>query len=259
MNYYLLDRSVISIEGPDSPAYLQGIITNDINQTPCYSLMLSPQGKYLFDFFIIFQDGKYLIDVDSKRAQELIAKFNSYKLRSKILIEDVTDQYNVYSIPDSSSNIGYQDSRHLSFGRRLISQQQLTGEPITDKSYDQYRLELGIVTGEDMIIDKSYPLEYGIDKLNGISFTKGCYVGQEVTTRTKHRGVIRKTIYKIRSENILPLKGAELIVADQNIGLICASEGAIGLALIKLEAYHNMSAPTEFKLELPIWNNLKDN
>lgn len=256
-NFYnlLTDRAIITIKGIDRFKFLQSIITNDINkiieQKIIYSLLLNPQGRYFSDFFIIAVEDYFLIDCHTNRINELIIKLNKYKLRSKVEIIDTQEEYQIISVIgkieyNSFSSLSYYpDPRNLNMGHRIIINKNqlndfISKNDLTDQNYnyDELRINHYIPEGEkDLISDKSYPLEYKIEKLGAIDFNKGCYIGQELTARTTYLGVIRKELYYITSKEFLPQNGTNITIGDQKIGRLNSTYKNIGLALIRTEDY----------------------
>ena len=223
---HLSNRAVLAISGADAREFLQGLTTNDVNllapEKALYAATLSPQGKYLFDYFL-YQDGdKILLDILASRADELIKKFNMYKLRSDVQIEKTNLQ--VYA------GVGVPDPRSSKLSRRFITAEpQKTDGDLTD--YKLHLLQHGVPDSDDFIIDKSFVMHYRFEELHGVSFSKGCYVGQENTARMKYKGTIRKSIYIVEGEN-LPAFGAEI----EGLGTMLSSQGNIGIALCDIDA-----------------------
>lgn len=179
---HLKNRAVVKITGADAANFLQGLVTNDIKKvnanTSIYAAMLSPQGKYLFDFII--SDG-FFVDIDSARAADFIKRLTMYKLRSAVEIS-LTDLA-VYS----DEKNGLPDPRNANLGSRLIAEKNLP----EDGSFGNYQLlckKYKIPDENVLVPEKSYILKHGFEELNGVDFNKGCYVGQEVTARMKYRG-----------------------------------------------------------------------
>lgn len=243
-------RNVIKISGEDRIKFLQSLITNDVQELDnniIYAFFLSPQGKYQADLFI-YDIGvdEIIIDVPAVRTQELMRKFKLYKLRAKVNIEDISEEYCVVSSPMSlDSAISRADPRHLELGfRTIISQSELKQLNLEQTNYYfDVKYQLGIPDGEiDLIYDKSFPQQYGADYLNSINYEKGCYVGQEVVSRTHYRGVIRKKIFQGICEQVVE-QGDILLQNDQPIGKICSSYLNHIICLIDIEkitgANHN--------------------
>lgn len=202
----LKNRSVLKLTCKDTHTFMQGLITQDITllgqQPLLYSLLLSPQGKFQYDMFL-WQAGDALY-IDTDRVDDLYANLNRFKLRSDVQIEK-TD-LNVYaSLVEMADQIGdtFKDPRHSDMGYRLYSKATLDAK-MTLEDYDNHRIALTIPDGaRDMSVDKSIPLEWNMDQLKAISWDKGCYIGQELTSRTKHLGLIKKRVQTL-SVNELP-------------------------------------------------------
>lgn len=244
----LENRGLIKISGPDSHDFLQGLITNDmglLKAQPCiYAFLLTPQGKFLHDFFIIQHGNELWIDCEGgKRAEDLAHKLTIYKLRSNVTIATTPD-ITIYSVispwrsqlsnqwipdPDRDDDF-YQDPRHADMGFRTFKKPDLLEQPFT--AWDERRIKLTIPDGSrDMIIGESTLLECNIDKLNGVSMDKGCYVGQELTARMHYRGLAKKHLYTI--EGNLPAPKTEIRAKDKLIGEMRSSCQNMGLALLK--------------------------
>lgn len=256
----LSDRKLIKISGNDSKSFLQGLITNDVeklsDEQSIYACHLSPQGKYLTDMFISQSNDEIICEIPAEYKQQFIQRLKIYKLRSDVIISDISDDFEILWVDrdNSSFDLGkrvilenydlcFIDPRSVNLGLRAYVKKtnyQILESKLTkpETLYEQKRIENKIPEGhKDLLADKSFPLEFGFDVINAIDFHKGCYVGQEVVSRTWHRGVIRKKIYLVKTDNILPSYGS-LINADQvNIGYLCSSINNIGLALIREEEF----------------------
>lgn len=260
----LTDRAVIAVAGEDARTYLQGIITNDIRKvTPenaVFSALLSAQGKYLFEFFIIERDGALLLETDKARLPDLIKRLTMYRLRAKVTFTE-TD-WNVAAVwgeskvqwPDS---ITYTDPRHTALGQRMLYK-TLAFAGMTEGVYEAHRLSLGIPEGgKDLIVDRSILLEYGYDHLGAIDFTKGCYVGQEVTARSKHRATLHKYIHCVAADSALPPAGTVITSNGRELGDMRSSRGNIGLAVLRTEdaalTPHLDAGGITIKAQLPAW------
>ncbi|MDB2683048.1 folate-binding protein [Alphaproteobacteria bacterium] len=230
----LKNRGLIKISGKDRYAFLQGLITNDIEKLETlpsiYACLLTPQGKFLHDFFITENNNELLLDCEGgQRTEDLAKRLTTYKIRANIEIT-TTPENTVYSIFNSEH--GIPDPRNSEIGNRSFEKPDCEEKPF--ETWDTRRITLTIPDGSrDMIIDKSTLLESNIDKLNGIDFDKGCYIGQELTARMHYRGLAKKHLQTI-TENIRPF-GEEM--RDQNgklIGEMRSSCGDIGIALLKI-------------------------
>lgn len=233
------ERKIIELSGADRSIFLQGLITQDVNlldNTPIiYSLMLSPQGRFQFELFIIkVSNNLWLLDVEAEHAQAIIKKLQMFKLRSAVDLQ-ISDVWNAgISSTQVDSDVCVADPRNAKLGYRIYQQTALNYQQNDFANYQNLRISLGIPEGsKDMTIDKSIPLEWNMDALNAISFTKGCYMGQELTARTKHLGMVRKSIMPVKFEKsgIYP-KGCSLIQASKTIGSLGSSNNTSGIALI---------------------------
>ena len=241
----LNNRNVIKITGLDSLKFLQNLVTNNIQKNSyCYTYLLNNQGRYLFDFFVyVHLPEEIYIDLDKNNKSALIEHLNFYKLRSKIEIIDCSEKYKViYSHQKLNINtlITVRDPRWVLLGFRSIANGSLKENEINTKLYLEDKYNFSVIDGtEDLISDKSIPSLYGAEELNAISYDKGCYVGQEVISRTKYQGVIRKKIYKVIAEEDISLlaKDEEILADRDKIGLICSSYHNKAIALIREEKY----------------------
>jgi len=190
------DRTVLKITGSDRVDFLQGLITNDMNALRdglLYAALLSPQGKYLFDFLLRADGDAILLDVKTDAAPALAGRLNMYKLRADVAIEatGLAVWLGTGEPPDGA----FADPRHTALGWRYYG--DLAATP-TEIDRDAIRVEHVIPeTGVELIHNESYILEMGFERLNGVSFRKGCYVGQEVTARMKHKTELRKGLVRV--------------------------------------------------------------
>jgi folate-binding protein YgfZ len=261
MMYYtpLSSRAFISVIGQEAEPFLQGLITNDMRKLAAapaiYAALLTPQGKFLHDFFVLpvsAGDG-YLLDTDRARSADLLARLNLYKLRSKVMLALEPETIGVVVLWGENSEQrpaaggqwqSFADPRHVALGWRMVGNRseivaycQAQGfTPAAEEAYDLHRLTLGIPeAGTDIIPEKNFLLECGFEALSGVDFTKGCYVGQEVTARSKYRGQVKKCLMQVKSEKALPAPGTAVVAGDKTLGELRSSRGNIGLALIRQE------------------------
>ena len=259
----LHNRSIIKVSGTDSRSFLQGLISNDITLVKSgnmiFSGMFNPQGKFFSDFFIFqpFDSDKdtLYIDSNSSQTQEIITKLNIYKLRSKVEIEEISGNFSLFSIINTHDVINileneksdllkhciiHNDPRLKELGKRIYIPKELEE---SFKSYfnsffhkDLYeinRIGLGIPDGiSDIIPDKDFPLDFGYDQLNAISFSKGCYVGQEITARTHNKGRLKKKIFLVKAEQKLPDFNSKIFYKENKAGKMLSKINGIGIALL---------------------------
>ena len=241
----IVNRSIISVSGEDRKKFLQGLITNDINKVSenqaIYSLMLSPQGRFLYDFFIIENDQNLLLDCCSERADEILQKLSFYKLRSKVEIKKEDELLVMVSLREDFDTkiISFTDPRNIAMGFRAFVLKASCDQQQQDHyEYDFHRIKLQLPDDSDLTFDKSFPLEFGCDHLNAVDYKKGCYVGQETTARMHYKSQIRKTIFLVEVPNAEQInKGASIEAGDKKFGEILSSifyqDQLLALALIK--------------------------
>jgi folate-binding protein YgfZ len=252
---FLDDRSILAISGAGARDFLQGLVTNDIvgGLAPgkgLYAALLSPQGKILFDFLVTEGDGALLLDVARDRCEALLKKLKLYKLRAKVEIE-ARDQLGVFvSLAGHPDNrivsyadraVTFADPRHVGLGMRSIGAlAEMPANLSGPRSYHQHRLALGIPEAGDFGFEKIFALDAGLEELNGVSFTKGCYVGQELTSRMKHRATSRKRILAVTAQSPLPAQGA-VTRGGVEIGELISSHDQTAFALVRLDRLEESS------------------
>lgn len=237
----LPNRTVIRASGPDTHDFLQNIISNDmdlLNTHPClYACLLTPQGKFLFDFFITRDGNTCLIECEGgDRAEAFLKRLTMYRLRSKV---DLTIENNktVYMVVGTDQPA---DPRHPQLGHRTFMKPDSEEQPFT--TWDRLRISLGVPDGSrDMEIEKSTLIESRIDVFHGVSFTKGCYIGQEITARMHNLGIAKKHLIPVRITGQVPAPGSDILKPDGHLaGEMRSSCGDIGLALLKDEALESL-------------------
>ena len=224
-----MTRTILAITGDDRTAFLQDLVTNDVTRPDhlTYAALLTPQGKYLADFFIFHDDQRLLVDVDSALAEGLSQRLSMYRLRRKVGIE--TTDLNVRRGTGPAPEGAYPDPRHPDLGWRLYGTEQ--GDDGTD--WDALRVALTVPeTGIELEPNESFILEMGLDRLNGIDFRKGCYVGQEVTARMKHKTELKKGLVTVTVDGSAPT-GTPITAADRPVGTLYTQSGGRGLAWLR--------------------------
>ena len=247
--YKNINSRFISIEGEDSNQFLQNLITNDINKCTednmLYSCLLSPQGKFLSDFFIFKKDERYLIETHSFFYEKLLKKLNMYKLRSKVHVNEVNNLYS-YSVfgdlkKDQDTFIFNIDPRNANIGIKLI---HLKKNPeilnslneINEEKYHQILIKNIVpLSHYDLEENKSLLLENNFENLNSISWDKGCYVGQEITARMKYRALLKKKIYSLEIKDGSPIIGQQIKDDENEYGKIINIKNDSVLAMLKIE------------------------
>jgi folate-binding protein YgfZ len=230
------DRAIIAVSGPDARSFLQGLITNDVEKVKpgqaIYAALLTPQGKILFDFILAEGDGVLMIDCARDARDALIKRLSMYRLRAKVTIEP-REQLSVYSGEVWPRGLHFPDPRLPALGTRTIgARAEMPDGVATAEAYHARRLDLGVPEAADFGSDRMFALDADLDELRAIDFEKGCYVGQELTARMKHRGTARKRLLAVEGE---VAAGAELKLNDTVIGEVITMYGRRGFALVRLD------------------------
>jgi tRNA-modifying protein YgfZ len=223
----LTDRAVIAVSGTEARSFLQGLVSNDMIRVapghPVYAALLTPQGKILFDFLVGESDGALLLDCRKEAREALAGKLSLYKLRAKVAIAARDDLMVVTEGPA--------DPRLAALGPRSVV--PLAPAEAGDAAYLEKRLDLGVPEGADF--GANFALDAGLDELNGVAFDKGCYVGQELTARMKHRGTARKRVLPLATADGSPLALAPVTSGGVECGGVTAVYGSRGFALLRLD------------------------
>jgi hypothetical protein len=262
---HLSDRAVIALEGSAARDFLQGLVTNDLGRLApgigLYAALLTPQGKILFDFLMVEGDGALLLDCAADRAEALAKRLTMYRLRAPVGIA-LRPQLGVFaglSGRPAERAVTFADPRHAALGPRSIGALAEMPDFLQGPAvYHAERLALGIPESADFGSEKIFALDAGLEELHGVAFDKGCYVGQELTARMKHRGTARKRILTVGADAALPPAGTPILGTDLEIGEIVSSYGAQGFALVRLDRLEETSAPLtasgqQIRLSKPEW------
>ena len=207
-----------------------------------YAALLSPQGKVLFDFFVVRTEDGYLLDTTASGTVALVKRLSMYRLRSQVTITDRSAELAVV-VASSHDDLPAQgtivaDPRHADMGYRAIVPAASGGTlPPTGDNYEQLRIELAIPeSGGDFKAGEVVPHDINLDDLNAVDFRKGCYIGQEIVSRMKHRGTARKRLVHVRpKDGALPVAGTEVLAGARSIGTMGSSSAGIGLAILRLD------------------------
>jgi folate-binding protein YgfZ len=245
-------RGVVAVAGADRASFLQGLVSNDITLVrpgaAVWAALLTPQGKWLADFFIFADpDGeRLLLDCERAQATMLISRLMRYRLRARVELHDLSGAIRVHAAwggppPELPSElprgaIAAPDPRLPEAGWRILAHKALPANA-TEADYDAHRVALGLPDGSrDLEAEKSVLLEAGFDELNGVSWSKGCYMGQELTARTKYRGLIKRRLVPVAIEGAPPAPGTPVLRDGAEIGTMRSVAGEMGLAVLRLEA-----------------------
>lgn len=239
---HLTDRAVLEIKGPDATAFLQGLVTNDVTKVSpaaaVWAALLSPQGKYLFDFLVFAHpegDG-FLLDAEAERLDALTKRLAIYRLRAQVSVTPRPDLAVYAAWGEGSPPEGaVADPRVPALGFRWVAEPGLATTASAD-DYDLHRLSLGVPDGsKDIAVDKMLWLETNATELNGVDFRKGCYVGQENTARMYHRSKVRKRLLPVRLSAPVGEDLALQTTEGRNAGELRSHQGGIGLAFLRME------------------------
>lgn len=273
LRYARLDeRGVVAVEGPDAVAFLQGLVSNDVRrlapERTLYAALLTPQGKFLHDFFLFRMGEAILIDCEGARRGDFMRRLGIYKLRSKITLVGRDDLAMFALFGDGAAaaiglaaeagaaapldgGIACVDPRMAAAGVRALltaagAEDVLENcgfAPADAAVYDRHRLTLGLPDGSrDMEVEKATLMESGFDSLNGIDWGKGCFMGQELTARTRYRGLVKKRLTPVAVEGPPPPPGTPVTLDGRDAGELRSALDGLGLALLRLESLQEATA-----------------
>lgn len=252
----LPDRGVVKVAGDDARGFLNGLVTNDIAKVapgkPRFAALLTPQGKIIVDFIVAEAPGNdgggFFLDCPRALASALVEKLNFYKLRAKVICEDLSNVLGVTAIWDGTAEseygLSYPDPRLPVLGSRIMLPPHLAEEAAADlggmlagaDAYEAHRIALGVPRGGlDFIYGDTFSHEADMDQLNGVDFGKGCYIGQEVVSRVEHRASARSRVVPIVYDEFAPSSGLPVMAGDRQIGTLGSTAKGHGLALMRLD------------------------
>jgi folate-binding protein YgfZ len=269
----VVHRGALRVVGEDRVAFLQGLVSNDVTRVSpaqaVHAALLTPQGRFLWDMFVVDAGDALLLDVERDRAAALAKKLGVYKLRSRVTVRDEADAVEIVvaygtgaatalglpEVPGAARRIedalAYVDPRLPALGVRLIAPDGhaaalLARQGFAAASFDHYevlRLSLGVPDGSrDLPVEKALLLENGFDELNGVDWQKGCYMGQELTARTKYRALVRKRLLPVEVDGRLPESGTPVLLDGQEAGEMRSGLAGRALALLRLDAVDKAAA-----------------
>jgi hypothetical protein len=250
----LPDRGVVKVAGTDAAKFLDGLVTTDLDKVTAgnarYSALLTPQGKIIADFIVVKanEDAHYFLDCPRALASTLVQRLNFYKLRAKVIVEDLSETLAVLAVWDGAGANGpglcYPDPRLAALGLRCMiathlgdkAAAELGASLVEAADYDAHRIALGVPRGgSDFIYNDAFPHEADMDQLGGVDFTKGCYTGQEVVARMEHRGTARRRVIAVTADIALPAPGTPIMAGDIELGTLGSADGTAGLASLRLD------------------------
>jgi hypothetical protein len=291
-SFAILDqRGILAVTGPDRVGFLQGLVSNDVAKLAAnralYAALLTAQGKYLHDFLMLDGSDEIWLDGEAERLPDLKRRLSMYRLRSKVTLEerpglavavvfgpDALAALDLLPEPGAARRLGdgiaLTDPRLTALGGRYVGPREtiratLAGCHLADTefaAYDRHRLALGVPDGSrDLVTEKSILLESGFDELHGVDWQKGCYIGQELTARTKYRGLIKKRLFPVKIDGPAPNSGEVLTLGGKEAGEMRSSRDGIGLALLRLDAVTDnrplSAGPSRITPVHPGWMNLE--
>ncbi|MHA1559982.1 MAG: CAF17-like 4Fe-4S cluster assembly/insertion protein YgfZ [Alphaproteobacteria bacterium] len=267
-------RGVVAVDGAEARHFLQNLITNDVDGldpgNACYAALLSPQGKILFDFIVFAIGDGFLLDVPRHAASDLVARLALYRLKADVQIVDRTEDLEVQAAwgMKNPPRRFVPDPRLPDLGFRQIvpsgSKPDEAGAETDANAYATHRIALSVPEGDsDYAYGDAFPHDANIDQLRGVDFSKGCFVGQEVVARMRHRGTARRRIVQVRGASLS--KGAEITDGDMPIGTVGSTSDDIGIAMVRIDrAAQAIAARRKFiasgnaiEIQAPAWANFE--
>lgn len=253
---FLPDRGVIKVSGEDARRFLDGLVTTNVELVQPgvarFGALLTPQGKIIADFLITEaskgQGGGLLLDCAKALVQQLADRLGFYKLRAKVVVENLSDSLGVLAVwdgePSLRPELAFADPRSEKLGWRILVPADLArkaadaigAEYVEASAYDAHRIALGVPRGgADFIYGDAFPHESNMDRLHGVDFDKGCYVGQEVVSRMQHRGTARTRIVRLIVNGPAPEVGVTIAAGEKSLGVMGSSLDGRGLAMIRTD------------------------
>jgi folate-binding protein YgfZ len=253
---FLPDRGVVKVADEDARNFLNGLVTTDVTELAPghgrFGALLTPQGKIIIDFLITEapagHGGGFLLDCPRPLAQSLADKLGFYKLRAKVTVENLSDSLGVMAAwdgePAVKPDLTFADPRDAALGWRILAPQELAqkvadlvgADLVDDAAYEAHRIATGVPRGGlDFIYGDAFPHETNMDRLHGVDFDKGCYVGQEVVSRMQHRGTARTRTVRVTLDSAPPEAGTAILAGDKTVGTMGSTSGQSGLALVRTD------------------------
>jgi len=253
------NRAFLFVRGPDAEAFLQNIVSQDVAtialHDAAFACLLTPQGKILFDFFVIRDEGGFIIDCFAEAAPALLKRLSLYKLRADVTLAPLDDWAAAVVLgetpietPDSVQ--AFPDPRLAALGQRIVSDRNsvdaaLTGATVltSQETYRAYCVAHGIAEfGPDFNSEEMFPMDVNYDALNGVNYQKGCFVGQEVASRMKRKGEVRKRTLVVAYDGAAPDKGEAVMAGPSKLGDILSTANGHALAMIRLDRWEKSKA-----------------
>lgn len=271
----LSGRGVVRLSGDEARAFLQNLVTNDVDavgpERAVYAALLTPQGKYLFDFFVLADGEDFLLETEAARTAELVKRLTLYRLRAQIEIAEVATHAVLAGFGDGAAaalelperagaaralagGLAFVDPRLAAAGVRVVAPEEAARAVLREAGfteadfaeYDRWRLAFGLPDGSrDLEVDRTVALEGNFEELNGVDFQKGCFVGQEVTARTRYRGLVKRRLMRVDVEGPLPPPDTPILLGDKTAGVIRSGADGMAVAMLRLEALERAEASGE--------------
>lgn len=253
---FLPDRGVVKITGDDARGFLNNLVTAEIAGvqpgTARFAALLTPQGKITVDFMVTEVPaglgGGLLLDVPRELAKPLATKLGFYKLRAKVAVEDLSDTLGVLAVWNGDSprkpDLSFTDPRNAELGWRVLIPSELAqktadaigAELVDEQTYEAHRIAVGVPRGgADFAYGDAFPHETNMDRLGGVDFDKGCYIGQEVVSRMQHRGTARTRVIRVIMDETRPAPGTEIRAGEKPMGTMGSSADGLGLAMLRMD------------------------
>ncbi len=267
---YLPTRAVLSVSGADRVGFLNGLVSNDVALAApgqaVWAALLTPQGKWLADFFVLADRDRLLLDCEAGLATMLAQRLSRYRLRADAVVAPTG--LHVFAgwegVPEGGGAMA-PDPRLPEAGWRVLANDLppfglTVNADVAD--YDAHRLSLGLPDGSrDLEAEKTVLLEAGFNELHGVSWTKGCYMGQELTARTRYRGLVKRRLLPVHGAAALPPPGTPVLSGEREVGLMRSSIGGLGLAVLRLDALSSgrlTAAGKPLSVRIPVWAKLPE-
>ncbi len=252
---HLASRAVIAVSGPDWRSFLQGLLTQDVETLRPgelrFAALLTPQGKLLYDLFIAGTEDGALLDVAGQHRAAILTRLTLYRLRAKVTLE--AQDTPVFAVFGGDVAGPYADPRLPALGARAYGGLDANAD---EDAYDAHRLALGAPGPADWGSEATYPIEADFDLLAGIDFKKGCFVGQETTSRMKRRGTIKTRMLPITFDGPAPPFGAEVLAGTLRAGEVLSGRNGRAMALLRLDRIEDAALTVEgrpVRVERPDW------
>lgn len=263
---HLQSRSLIALGGPDWRSFLQGLITQDVEapdrETARFGALLTPQGRLLYDLFVVERDEGAWLDVEAEHRDALIQRLSMYRLRAKVEIAADDTQVSILYAADGAparpdDPRWVRDGRLAELGWRGYGAEVPAGAAeATEAEREAQKLRLGVPGPKDWGVERTYPIEANFDLLNGIDFRKGCFVGQETTSRMKRRGAIKNRMLPLVFDGPAPAFEAEVLAGELRAGEVLSGGDGRAIALVRLDRALGADLTVEgrpARVEVPAW------